>query len=149
MLLNHFKGVFQKIFSSRKKPLTFEEYVKNRRAQGYLNKQIQKELLTDLNNGKGIFKDFVEDLQPTFPNSKRRFGDQKTNNNGEWLYKWSALNLPKYPSCPDCLERHGQSKTMREWEKLGLPRSGKTRCKKECKCGIVPDCDPLPETAEA
>lgn len=137
-------GLLKKLFSFPKKPLSLEQYVKNRLAKGDTNEQIRKDLLDDLDKGGPIFGNFKESLQPTFPNSKRRFGDPKTNSNGEWLYKWSALNLPKRPSCPDCLERNGQSKTMDEWEKLGLPRTGKTRCKKDCKCVIIFDCEPLP-----
>lgn len=135
--------LFKKLSSFPKKPLTLEQYVKNRRAKGDTNEQIRKDLLEDLDKGGPIFGDFKKSLEPTFEGSERRFGDQKTNSNGEWLYKWSALNLPKHTSCSDCLERNGQSKTMDEWEKLGLPRKSKTRCKSKCMCVIVPDCEPL------
>jgi len=97
------------------------------------------DLLDDLDKGGHIFKEFNEALKPTFPNSKRRFGDQKTIN-GKELFKWSAVFVN---TCPDCQALHGQSKTMEEWKKIGLPRSGKTQCKKECKCAIVPDREPL------
>lgn len=136
-------GLLRKLFSFPKKPLTLEQYVKNRRAKGDTNEQIRKDLLDDLDKGGLIFGDFKKSFEPTFPNSKRRFGDQKTNANGEWLYKWSALILPKHSPCPDCLKRNGQSKTWEEWEKLGFPRSGKTLCKKKCMCVVISDCEPL------
>jgi len=134
--------LLKKIFSFHKKPLTLEQYVNQRLTKGDTNEQIQKDLLNDLEKGGSIFGNFKEAYKPTFENSKRRFGDP-VKINGEIAYKWSALNLPKYPSCPDCLERDGQIKTMKEWEKVGLPKTGKTRCKNDCKCILIIETLPL------
>lgn len=123
------------------KPKNLEELIADRVKQGESLEKIRGDLLRDLAEGGKIFGDFRKAIEPTFPNSKNRFKD-----NGEfeeWIskneedrdYVWSAVLIN---TCPDCLERHGKNKTMKEWSELGLPRSGKTQCKKECKCVLSP-----------
>jgi len=38
--------------------------------------------------------------------------------------------------CPSCEPRHGRTKSMREWKRLGLPGSSALVCEKECRCGL-------------
>jgi hypothetical protein len=42
-------------------------------------------------------------------------------------------------SCSSCETRHGQSRTMREWELAGEPGSAVLLCKQECRCSLQPD----------
>lgn len=42
-------------------------------------------------------------------------------------------------SCESCEKRHGQSRTMREWELAGEPGSAVLLCKQECRCSLQPD----------
>lgn len=130
----------KKLFSFRIKPLTLEQYVKNRLAKGDTNEQIRKDLLDDLDNGGPIFGDFKEAFKPTFENSVSRFKDAgalaEMGKSGKYI--WSVCKGKKDPICPDCLERDNQIKTWEEWKKMGLPKTGKTRCKKDCKCVLLP-----------
>ena len=45
---------------------------------------------------------------------------------------WVAVS--GHDICDDCLERAGQIKTIAEWEELGLPGDGKTKCGEDCYC---------------
>lgn len=41
-------------------------------------------------------------------------------------------------SCPDCVDRHGEEHTMREWAGLGLPGSESILCRQHCRCYLAP-----------
>ncbi len=126
--------LLKKLFSFSKKPLTLEQYVKNRLAKGDTNEQIRKDLLDDLDKSGPIFGDFKKSLQPTFPNSKSRF--RYTGKMAETgiatIFKFSVINSKKHPPCPDCLALDGQVKNIEEWEKVGFSVYGKCKCKNKC-----------------
>lgn len=42
-------------------------------------------------------------------------------------------------SCDSCEGRHGDRRTMAQWETKGLPGSKVLVCKSECRCSLVPD----------
>lgn len=48
---------------------------------------------------------------------------------------WIAVVLG---SCPSCLKRHGQVKTMAQWVRAGLPGSAVLICEADCRCHLVP-----------
>jgi hypothetical protein len=54
----------------------------------------------------------------------------------EQLWEW--VSVKDEHVCPDCRERDGQVKTVEEWEALGIPKSGATRCGQDCTCMILP-----------
>lgn len=47
------------------------------------------------------------------------------------LYTWRTES--KRP-CPDCATREGDTRTLAEWQAVGLPRSGFSICGRNCKC---------------
>lgn len=49
------------------------------------------------------------------------------------LLIWVAALLN---TCPDCLPRHGQARTMAEWRLDGLPRTGWSVCTVHCMCQL-------------
>jgi hypothetical protein len=53
----------------------------------------------------------------------------------EKLWTWIATSGNP---CPDCIERHGITKTYQEWQEDGVPRSGVTVCTSNCLCILVP-----------
>lgn len=117
--------------------LTLEEYIQFRISQGATLEIIKADLLTDLEEGGRIFGEFKNALKPTFAGSVNRFRDAGVI--GELgvvtSYRWSAVLIN---TCEDCLERHGQVKTWAEWEEEGLPRTGATVCRENCKCVLLP-----------
>lgn len=117
--------------------ITLEEFIQMRLSQGAAMKAIRADLLADLESGGRIFGEFVNALKPTFAGSTSRFRDA-----GELAelgiaekYRWVAVLVN---TCPDCLERHNKAKPWEDWETDGLPRTGATVCKENCKCVLIP-----------
>lgn len=118
--------------------LALEEYIQMRLAQGSTLEIIRNDLLTDLKEGGRIFGEFINSLKPTFAGSTSRFRDigALAEMGISTKYRWVAVLIN---TCPDCLERHNQSKKWEDWESEGLPRTGATVCKEHCKCVLIPE----------
>ena len=118
--------------------LTLEEYIQMRLSQGATLEVIRADLLTDLETSGRIFGEFTNALKPTFAGSVNRFRDvgALAEMGISQKYRWVAILVN---TCPDCLERHNQSKKWEEWEAEGLPRSGATVCGQNCKCVLLPE----------
>lgn len=52
-------------------------------------------------------------------------------------FMWVAVEGGEH-SCPSCEPRHGQVKTMKQWNKAGLPGSAALICNEECRCHLIP-----------
>lgn len=117
--------------------ITLEEYISSRIAQGTSRDVIRDDLLRDLNEGGRIFGEFRSAIRTTANGSINRIRDgaEFQELGVEESYRWAAVLVN---TCPDCLERHGQEKTWEEWEAEGLPRTGATVCRENCKCMLVP-----------
>ncbi len=50
---------------------------------------------------------------------------------------WVAVEAGEH-SCPSCEPRHGQVKTLAQWQAAGLPGSAALICNGECKCNLIP-----------
>lgn len=136
---------FKKKKSPPKRSMTLAEYIQWRQSQGDTLEKIQKDLHDDLENGGPLFGEFRKFIKPTSPNSTQRFDDEyaealsKSSFSDLWVWENCKLkNQKKYPICQDCLSRHGQAKTKKEWEVIGLPKSGHTQCGKKCVCILTP-----------
>lgn len=117
--------------------LTLEEYIQIRQIQGATLEVIRADLLKDLKEGGRIFGEFKNALRPTFAGSVNRFRDigALAEMGISNKYRWVAVLIN---TCPDCLDRHNQVKDWVEWEIEGLPRTGATVCKENCKCVLLP-----------
>ena len=117
--------------------ISLEEYVQLRLIQGGTLDSVRNELLKDLNEGGRIFGEFRRAIKPTFAGSINRFRDAGAlaEMGLSKEYRWVAVLIN---TCPDCLDRHGRSQSWALWEEEGLPRSGATVCKENCKCVLLP-----------
>ncbi len=116
---------------------TLEEYIAVRLLQGSTRDSIEKELTDDLDNGGRIFGEFRSAIRATSNGVINRtrdtaiFSDVGIEDN----FRWVAVLVN---TCPDCLERHGVEHSYTEWEIIGLPRTGTTVCKENCRCMLLP-----------
>lgn len=117
--------------------IRLDEYVKVRLLQGATKKEIEKELLGDLLDGGRIFGEFRKSIQATADGSIKRTADI-----GQWAFegvekqmRWVTVEDKKV--CPDCRPRHNRVKTLEAWEVLGLPGTGWSICRDNCRCVIV------------
>src|SRR3990167_263971 len=117
--------------------LTLTEYIQLRQIQGATLASIRADLLADLSEGGRIFGEFVNALKPTFAGSIHRFRDvgALAEMGVDTKYRWVAVLVN---TCPDCLERHNKVRLWADWEADGLPRTGATVCKENCKCVLIP-----------
>ncbi len=117
--------------------ITLEEYIRTRVLSGASLETIKADLLSDLNSGGRIFSEFRNAVRATVAGATHRFRDQAemAEFGEEEKFRWVAVLIN---TCPDCLDRHGQVKTWDEWAAEGLPRTGQTVCKENCKCVLLP-----------
>lgn len=120
-----------------KASLNLNEFIEFSLAQGVSRDQIRDLLVTDLNTGGAIFGDFRRSLRTTANGTINRLrdGGQFSESGVETTYKWAAVFVN---TCPDCESRHGVEHTWEEWERLGLPRTGQTICRENCRCMLIP-----------
>jgi len=118
--------------------VTLEEYIQARLASGTSKDIIKKELLQDLNSNGRIFGEFLSGMKATAKGNTSRIRDvAEVSELGieNVKYRWVAVLVK---TCPDCLARHNKVATWDEWEARGLPRTGATACRENCKCMLLP-----------
>ena len=117
--------------------ITLEEYIDARVAQGASTEAIKSDLLKDLEEGGRIFGEFRNSIRATANGITNRVRDDAVfaGVGIDQEFRWVAVLVN---TCPDCLERHGKVKTWAQWEEDGLPRTGQTVCKENCRCVLLP-----------
>lgn len=118
--------------------VSIEEYFRTRIVQGIPVETIRQELRNDfLNNGR-IFGEFRNAVKATARGNMLRLRDigQFSESGIEQKYRWVAILVN---TCPDCIDRHNKIMSWSEWEAEGLPRTGHTVCKDNCKCALLPE----------
>jgi hypothetical protein len=76
----------------------------------------------------------------SFANGMVTYSIKDVGGDGRALMTWETRpGLSKSgKSCPDCVARNGETKTLEEWELEGLPGAGTTLCGDHCNCTIEP-----------
>lgn len=117
--------------------ITLEEYIQTRIIQGASRDSIEAELIRDLEEGGRIFGEFRAAIRATSSGiiNRSRDGALFSSIGIDTKYRWVAVLVN---TCDDCLERHGQVKSWDDWESEGLPRTGITVCKENCRCVLLP-----------
>lgn len=118
--------------------VTLDQYIQTRLSQGSAIDVIRADLLKDLREGGRIFGEFKRSIKAKTFGSINRIRDVGiTSEFGtEIKYRWAAVLVN---TCPDCMDRHGVSKSWEEWETEGMPRSGSTVCQHYCRCMLIPE----------
>ena len=116
--------------------VSLEEFVKTAFLNGASREEIKSLLLTDLEEGGRLFGEFRNAIRATSNGVMNRVRDtaQFAEDYKVEKYRWIAVMVN---TCPDCIDRHGEVGTMEEWEAQGLPRTGFTVCKENCKCVLL------------
>ncbi len=121
-----------------KMAITLDEYLQTRLLNGASREALLNDLLDDLENGGRIFGEFRRSIRATANGTIHRFRDigQFSEEGVDQKYRWAAVLVN---TCPDCIDRHGTLKSWEEWEADGLPRTGMTVCKENCRCVLIPE----------
>jgi len=113
---------------------TLEEYVQIRLLQGATKKALLIELERDLMEGGRVFGEFRNSVRSTARGSLARLRDIGVASEIGVDEKWRWVTVEDKSVCKDCGPRHNQVKTWEEWEEAGLPRTGATVCRENCRC---------------
>lgn len=118
--------------------ITIQDFIRLSLLNGASRESIKKELLRDLKEGGRIFGEFRSAVKATANGTINRMRDSAefSELGFESNYRWVAVLVN---TCPDCIERHGLVMTFDEWKLQGLPRTGHTICKENCKCVLLPE----------
>lgn len=134
--------------------VNLQEFIQLRLSQGAAPEAIRNTLLRDLETGGRIFGEFRSSIRSTAKGSVNRIRDtfQYSEHGVDRKFRWSAVLVS---TCDDCIDNHGKVMTWDQWEAsgFGLPRSGGTICRHNCKCVLLPaeatELEPLPRSARA
>lgn len=120
-----------------KTAITLEEYIQTRILLGASKESIEADLVKDLEEGGRIFSEFRNAIRATSNGIINRVRDNAVFSEVgiDTQYRWVAVLVN---TCPDCLDRHNRVQKWDEWESEGLPRTGQTVCKENCRCVLLP-----------
>ncbi len=116
-------------------------YVSTQKSLGVSSLNIQEQLLKDLKNRTGVFREVFSALKNERLGSYNTAGVVASNQflkNDLLKYKW-LLDPDAKKHCIDCLNNEEMgAKDYSYWEAIGLPATGHTECGQGCKCTLSP-----------
>ena len=119
---------------------TLQGLVSNMKANGMSDKEIKSVLMNDLTGNGRIFGGYRNQVKNTV---KSGIGASANNASmksfeaaGVKEYRWVAVGDKNV--CADCLPRNGEVADMEFWKAVGLPQSGFSICRYNCRCQLVP-----------
>ena len=120
--------------------MTLQGLVSNMKTNGMSDKDIKSVLMNDLTGGGRIFGGYRNQVKNTV---KSGIGASANNASmksfeaaGVKEYRWVAVGDKNV--CADCLTRNGDVADMEFWKAVGLPQSGFSICRYNCRCQLVP-----------
>ena len=114
-----------------------EIFRKNAKIAGFTNKEILSQLVIAGKEKTGIAQGFAKRMKRLTVDAVRRERSSAEIDAYRIIAKpnekWQWIAISSKP-CPDCDARAGRVMTLRRWEIMGLPGSGRTICRRSCKC---------------
>ena len=108
-------------------------------ARGIDPDTVRAMLLSDIQNNTGDFKQLTGNLGWQIDKALGQTASDMSNqvvkglsNQFEWVWE------PNAEHCETCDVRNGQIKSYDDWEQLGLPGAGTTKCTIYCQCTLIP-----------
>lgn len=126
---------------ARKVVRRIAEQVGVAREDGQTSANILQSLRRDLSAGRGGLEGLLATAREQAEIAQQRYyiaGQEQQLTQGEDPNKvratWNAVGVR---TCADCLARHGLTKTVEEWKRIGRPGQGATRCRHRCRCYLI------------
>ena len=117
------------------------EFKLNADIAGFTNKEILSQFVIAGKEKTGIAQGFAKRAKRVAVDAVRR--ERSSAEIDEFrkiakpnaLWEWIAISAKP---CPDCDARAGRTLPIDQWERMGLPGSGRTVCRRSCKCLLMP-----------
>ena len=120
--------------------MTLQELVSTMKASGMDNGAIKNVLLNDLKTGGRVFGRYRNQIKNTVKTgvgmSAGNASRTTFQNAGVKQFRWQSVGDTKV--CEDCEPRQGQVDSLEFWQTVGLPQSGFSICRYNCRCQLVP-----------
>ena len=110
------------------------------KASGMDNKAIKDVLINDLRTGGRLFGNYRNQIKNTVQSGIGISGGNASRSTfekaGVKQYRWTAIGDKRV--CADCQPRHGEVDSLEFWKTVGLPQSGFSICRYNCRCQLLP-----------
>ena len=143
-LVDEFKtiAIAELYIEAERQTLSLRKYIMQQVRAGTDPNELKAVLIRDLNEGGQIFGSFRSQFKATVKNEvsnvNRKVHYAIQRENGMELLSWTLDPGKKH--CEDCLSRADMpSRTMKEWQIIGVPEAGVTICGDKCGCRLLPD----------
>lgn len=120
--------------------MDLEGLVSTMKQSGMSDSEIKTMLMNDLTGGGRLFGNFRNQIKNTV---KTGVGISASNSSrtsfesaGITEYRWVAIGDKSV--CIDCERRSGDIGSMEFWKNVGLPQSGFSICRYNCRCQLLP-----------
>jgi len=117
--------------------LTIDEFIQVNREGGVGDEAIRGLLFEDLRIGGRIFGEFLNAMKTDIRGRMGQLADEVFLVKQGTAQKKKWITVSDNP-CPDCLPRHNETDSDRNWELRGKPRTGWSVCRTNCKCKLIP-----------
>ncbi len=140
------------VLEAEKITLTFDQLVVQWHASGMSDQAIRELVLKDFARQNpvffGQFRSGMKELIAGAMHQGYQAGvtDQYQALPEDTQYRWTTVKDDSV--CEDCDLREGDVRTLTEWQTLGLPKSGFSRCGRRCRCEITPEALDAPTRME-
>ena len=118
------------------------EFKLNSNIAGFTKKETLSQLVFEGKEKAGIAQEFAKKAKRVAVDAVRRersaaeIDEYRKIAKQNQLWQWIAVSTKP---CPDCDARAGRTLPIEQWERMGLPGSGRTICGRACKCLLMPD----------
>jgi hypothetical protein len=123
---------------AEKVQLTLQQFIRQARATGMDLAEIELQLLEDLRTGGQIFGDFRANFKSQMRYSIEEVARGEIFEAHKDVEFWTWIAISDKLLCDDCARRHGQTMTLEQWRRIGLPGAGRTICQRACRCALTP-----------
>jgi hypothetical protein len=114
--------------------------IQQMQTSGMSRDSIKQTLVRDLERGGMVFGGFKAGIRSTIQQAtnvaSQRGAVQTFETAGVKMFRWIVVSDNP---CPDCIDRNGQTGTMKFFRDIGMPGSGFSVCGKHCHCRVVPE----------
>lgn len=132
------------LIEAQKGTLTFQQQIETLRALGMSDAAIRAQILQDFVDDNGVYfgayRNAIREQVAGGIHQAYQIGVNETykatNASPSGQYRWTTVGDKN--SCDDCTSRAGEVRSLEEWQTIGLPKSGFSRCGRRCRCEISP-----------